>query len=289
MKKKTPREAAEEESLFTTQNREKKALVSLGGTAVTESGKLTKSNYFRFLGHNLDDYSDIEMTPAQAKKIHSHLSKLSTGSTAMVPLYCGGERCPFKDRCPLFKENIHPLGKQCLIEAQLLKEFTIRYFEEFDVNPQNWTEVGYINELAEIDIYLYRLKMLIARPENSELVIDQVVGITPNGDTPIVQKQLSPFMEQIEKLNGRKSRIIKLMVGDRQEKYKKEAALKIKIDEDPSSKQAAIRAKLENLQRAVLALEVEGIEQGTQREGDPKLKEEGVLTPEDIINAVDDD
>lgn len=288
-KKKTPREAAEEESLFTQENRQKKALVSMGGTAVTEGGKLTKSNYFRFLGHDLDDYSHIEMTPDQAKRIHAHLSKLSTGSTAMVPLYCGGDRCPFKDRCPLYREKIHPLGKQCLIEAQLLKEFTIRYFEEFDVNPQNWTEVGYINELAEIDIYLYRLKMLIARPENSELVIDQVVGITPHGDTPIIQKQLSPFMEQMDKLNSRKSRIIKLMVGDRQEKYKKEAALKMKIDEDPSSKQAAIRAKLENLQRAVLALEVEGLEKGAQHPGNEKPKEEGVLTPEDIINAVDDE
>lgn len=288
-KKKIARETAEEESLFTTENREKKALVTLGGTAVTEGGKLTKSNYFRFLGHDLDDYTNIEMSPTQAKKIHAHLSKLSTGSSAMVPLYCGGEKCPFKDRCPLYKEKIHPLGKQCLIEAQLLKEFTIRYFEEFDVNPQNWTEVGYINELAEIDIYLYRLKMLVARPENSELVIDQVVGITPNGDVPIVQKQLSPFMEQMEKLNNRKSKIIKLMVGDRQEKYKKEAALKMKIDEDPSSKQASIRAKLESLQRAMLALEGEELTKGVQHKPGEKPKEEGVLTPEDIIDAVNDE
>lgn len=277
------REAAEKESLFTTQNREKKSLVSLGGVAETESGKLTKSNYFRFLGHNLDDYSNIQMTQEEAHSIHAHLSKLSTGSTAMVPLYCAGPRCPFKDRCPLYKINKHPLGKQCLIENQLLKEFTVRYFEEFDIDPQNWTEVGYVNELAEIDIYLYRLKTLLARPENAELVIEQVVSISPGDQTPIIQKQLSPYMEQMDKLNARKSRIIKLMVGDRQEKYKKEAALKMKLDVDPSSRQAAIKAKLDGLQRALNALP----EPTTEDNDAQPAKKEGALSPQDVIDSED--
>ena len=48
---------------------------------------------------------------------------------------------------------------------------------------------------------------------------------------------------------NRRSKIIKLMVGDRQEKYKKEAALKVKLDSDPSSMQANMRATLEGLKR----------------------------------------
>jgi hypothetical protein len=268
----TIREDVELESLYTTENRERKKSVSLGGVAETVSGKLTKSNYFRFLGHDLDDYSNIQFTKEEAQKIHHHLAKLSTGSTAVVPLYCGGDICPFRDRCPLYTMEKHPLGKLCPIENHLLKEYTIRYFEEFDIDPQNWTEVGYVNELAEIDIYLTRLKYILARPVNSELIIDQVVGFSGQEQIPVIQKQLSPYMDQMEKLNNRKSKIIKLMVGDRQEKYKKEAALKIAPVEDPSKRQAAMRAKLEALQRALDATPT------------PETK---VLTPEDLINQID--
>lgn len=263
------------------EQKERKELITLGGSAVTSSGKLAKSDFFRFIGHNLDTYDHIALTPEEAKRIHTHLQKLSTGSTAMIPMYCGGERCPFRDRCPLFQMGKHPLSKQCLIEVQLMKEWIMRYFEEYDVDPNNFTEIAYINELAEIEILLMRLNMNIARPENAELVIDQVVGVANDGETPLIQKQLSPFMEQRDKLLQRRSRIIKLMVGDRQEKYKKEAALKVRLEQDPSSKQAAIRAKLDALSR-----ELEDFRKKATK-GNTKAESDGELTPQDIIDAVD--
>lgn len=245
---KKDKEKIDHESRFTSENREPKELVSLGGTAVTSSGKLTRSNFFRFIGHNLDDYDDIQLSPQDARKIHTHLQKLSTGSTAMVPMYCGGPKCPFKDRCPLFAIKKHPLGKQCLIEVQLMKEWIVRYFEEYGVDPNNFTEVAYISELAEIEIHLMRLNMNLARAENSELIVDKIVGVSNDG-TPLVQKDVSPFMEMKDRLQARRSRIIKLMVGDRQEKYKKEAALRMKLEQDPSSKMSNMRAKLDDLTR----------------------------------------
>jgi hypothetical protein len=556
----------EDHSPYTAENREEKTLVSLGGTATTISGKLTRSNFFRFLGHNLDEYEDMQLSPSQARKIHHHLQKLSTGATAMVPMYCGGPRCPFRARCPLFEIGKHPLGKQChpkntriytsngykdiqdlnpetdkivsydnscglfkkrgrdfqiatreyegqiyriktasghffecthdhicvatwnvraldlfavylmqkgnfwrvgkaklfrhsggkrysglssraqqekcdkiwilglyetnteamlaeeyfsvtwdvgkacfldrpcykakkqeglykwvtqeqldehhrsmmkplchyagllrehgldieypfwdrsadyrhlggigrtfeiracnlfggymdmltfndgrfevsignkhlenrgvlepitlttyytaetvysldveqehtyvaggivthncLLEVQLIKEWIVRYFDEYSVDPNNFTEVGYISELAEIEILMMRINMNLSLPENSELVIDQVVAVGQDG-TPILQKNLSPFMELRDRLVARKSRVIKLMVGDRQEKYKKEAALKMKMDEDPSSQQAALRSKLEALSR-----ELESLSEGT-----------GGLSPQAVIDA----
>ena len=68
------------------------ALVTLSGTTISES-KLTKSNYFRFLQHNLDDYGNIQLSPQEAERVHRHLQKLSTGSTAMVPMWCKGPAC----------------------------------------------------------------------------------------------------------------------------------------------------------------------------------------------------
>ena len=268
------RKEIEDESTFTSENRERKDLVTLGGTARTLSGKLTKSNYFRFLQHDLNNYEDIELDPKEARKIHTHLQKLSTGATAMVPLYCAGSQCPFAHSCPLVEINKAPLGRQCILEVQLLKEWTLRYFEEYDVDPHNFTEIGYINELAEIEILLNRLNMNLARPENAELVIDQVAHISHDG-TPILQKQLSPFMEQKERLYNRRSKVVKLMVGDRQERYKKEAALKVKVDQDPSSQMAHMRSKLEALQRNL-----------TETAGNiSSTKREEKMTPQDLIDA----
>ncbi len=274
----------QEESRFLAKNREKKVEVTVGGTAFTESGTLSRSNYFRWIGHNLDEYDQIKMSPEQARKVDNHLRKLSTGSQALIPLFCGGPACPFAFQCPLQKMDKAPIAKQCLLEVQLLKEFIFRYFNEFDVDPNNFTEVGYVNELAEILILEMRLNMSLAKPENAELVIDQVANIASDG-TPIIQKQLSPYMEQKEKLATRRTRIVKLMVGDRQEKYKKEAALKVKLDTDPSSRMARMRSQLEKLQRRLNSLSTE-LTKG-RIPGDEK-QDAGFLSPEDIIASLEE-
>jgi hypothetical protein len=128
--------------------------------------------------------------------------------------------------------------------------------EEYEVDPASFTEVSYCNELSEIEVMLSRLNQQLGRPENADGTIDQMVGITHDG-TPLTQKQISPFVEQKEKLLNRKSKIIKLMVGDRQEKYKKEAALKVRETKDPSSRQAEARRKIESLQRNLNKIEQE--------------------------------
>jgi len=159
-----------------------------------------------------------------------------------------------------------------------MKEWIIRYFEEFDVDPDNFTEVGYVNELADLMIQEMRLNMLLAKPANQEMLIDQVMGVDRDGD-PIIQKQVSPYIEMKEKISNRRSKIIKLMVGDRQEKYKKEAALKVRLDDDPSSQMALMRSRLENLQRELNTASI------------PKQLEETskkvIMTPEDLIASED--
>lgn len=279
----TPEERAEieEEARKSAASRERKDLVSFGGLARTESGKLTKSNFFRFLNHDLDDYTDIEFTPQEARRVHTHLLKLSTGSSAMTPMYCGGDLCPFRDRCPLWKMGKAPVGKQCLIEVELMKQWITDYVNEFDVDPNNATEVAYVNELAELQVLEMRINMNLARPENSELITENTIGVDREGD-PITQKGLSPFLEAKERIANRRSKIIKLMVGDRQEKYKKEAALKVKLDDDPSSKMAAMRTKLEGLSRQLNTMESEI--RSEDQEGEP-TSSSGALSPEELMDS----
>lgn len=284
-KEKDPDNWEDLEEAGARESREKKALVTLGGDAVTEGGKLTKSKYFEFLANDLDDYSDLEFTPTQARKISQHLRTLSTGSSAMAPMYCAGPQCPFAERCPLQQMGKAPIGKQCLIEVQLMKQWIVNFFEEYDIDPQNFTEVAYANELAELMVYEMRLNMNLAKAENAELVYDQSVGVDREG-TPIIQKQISPFMEQKQRIADRKSKIIKLMVGDRQEKYKKEAALKVKLEDDPSTSMADMRARLENLKREMTKIEQQATQQLEAGEKSTP-KDAGILTPEDLIGTPD--
>jgi hypothetical protein len=157
-----------------------------------------------------------------------------------------------------------------------MKEWILRYFDEYQVDPSNFTEVAYINELAEIEILLMRLNMSLAKPENADLMMDQMVGLARDGENPIIQKVVSPYMELKDKLQNRRSRIIKLMVGDRQEKYKKEAALKIKEEKDPSSRQAQMRARLEALQR-----DLESKQKEAEKDSPPEKK----LSVQDLIDS----
>ena len=250
---------------------------SLSRTTVSEdTKKVDRDDFIQHLMHNLDDYDMVQVSPQEVERVQKHIRKLSTGSAAMVPLLCGGERCPFKTKCPLFAIGKHQEGLQCLLEVQLMKEWIMRYFDEYKVDPQNFTEVAYINELAEIEIHLMRLNMSLAKPENADLMIDQMIGIGRDGETPIIQKNISPYMELKDKLQNRRSRVIKLMVGHRQEKYKKEAALKIKEEKDPSSRQAMMRQKLESLQR-----DLENKQKELSGDNSPRK----TFSPQDIIDS----
>lgn len=257
-----------------------------------------RERYFNYIKTNLDDYAAVTFTAEEKIKVEKHLRKLSTGASAMIPLYCAGPACPFASRCVYQQMGKAPIGKACLIEVQLLQHWTITYMEEYQVDPDSFTEVGYCNELSEIEVMLYRLNMLLSRPENADGTIDQTMAIGNDG-TPVIQKIISPWMEQKEKLLNRRSRVIKLMVGDRQEKYKKEAALKIRESKDPSSRMADVRRQIELLQRNLTTIEKDGIASaqkallpaGTEDndvvftpEKTDKIKElEAILTPDQLI------
>ena len=157
----------------------------------------------------------------------------------------------------------------------MLKQFILEYIEDYQVDPDNFTELSFCNQLAEIEIYLWRLNNNLAKPENAELIVEQPMGTDRDGN-PILQKQVSPFFEMKEKLLARQSKIIKLMVGDRQERYKKEAALRKQEEKDPSSVQAEVRRKIDELNRRLDGVEIV--------EKLPKS-----LSPGDIMMADDDD
>jgi hypothetical protein len=272
-------------------NKPKAALIKLDGTIIKTDGSSVKSNFFKFLELNPNDYSDISFTPEEARKISTHLSHLSTGSSAAIPIICGGAKvCPFSFNCPFVEANKVPLGRPCLIEVNLLNEWTRLYAFEYNIDENSFTELQVIRELAEIELMLWRLNENISKPENAELIQDVVVGVDKQGNI-LTKKETTAFFDAKERLNNRKSRLVKLMVGDRQEKYKKEAALKTKSSQDPSSSAADLRSKLQRLLEQAETTtkqlrEQSGIIEGTVVEKVDSVEEQ-TLSPDDLISNDD--
>lgn len=282
---------------------EEKTLVKVDQALVDHQLKSEKatSGLFHFLGIHRDNYSHLSFTPEEARSIRSHLSHLVTGATAAIPLVCGGEKlCPFKESCPFIRadrarvkagvggKKLTPVGLQCLVEVELLSKWTFFYIDEYEIDETSFTEVQMVRELAEIELMLWRLNNNLAKPENAELVQEVNVGIDKEGNA-LTRQEVNAFITAKETLNNRKSKIVKLMVGDRQEKYKREAALKLKNDGDPSTTAATLRNQMDLLVRQTQKLNLD-LKQIEGKVIDVEV-EDKPLTPEDLIDddIIDDD
>ena len=298
------------------------ALVKLNGTLIKKNGEEKPSNYFDFLQLNSDDYSDISFTPEEAARVKRHMQSQVTGSTSALPMICGGPACCFiADRCPYVRvdrerkkqkelqdalhdidvidkrfENtsetlkpVCPIGRGCLVEIDLINEWTALFINEYEINPSNFTEFQMVRELAEVELLLWRLNNNLAKPENAELVQETTVGIDKQGNV-LTRKEVSSIFEARERLQNRKSRLVKLMVGDRQEKYKREAALKQKQEGDPSVSAARLRASIDRLTNQAKLLEVKASKldgEAIEVSSTDNSPENDTLTPDDIINSND--
>lgn len=228
-----------------------------------------------------DDYTDLEFTDRDLEIIRKRMTHLSTGATAAIPLICGGGTiCPFSQGCPFVQIGKPPLGRQCLVEVSLLNEWRRKYILEYDIDPDSMTELAFVNELAECELLLYRINKNLAKVEHGQLVIENAVGMDRDGNT-ITRIEVSSLFDAKERITKRRANTIKLMVGDRQEKYKREAALRIREDKDPSSSAAELKRELTKLMNEAKDL--------SRRELPPATEPEEPLTPEDLIAQGDDE
>lgn len=287
-----------------------------GGSIIkrdTDDKVSLKSQFFKFLDIDLDRYKEVEYTQDEARFIKQRMQHLSTGSAAALPLICKGPQCPFARKCPFIAideqrqeewEKVQregdvqfaeppvlqtPIGKHCLVEINLLNQWTRLYVFEFDVAEESFVDLSMCRELAEIEVMLWRINNGLGKDENVELVQETTVGTDREGN-PLTKKELNTLVEARERMVNRKSKLIKLMVGDRQEKYKREAALKTKDDADPSTSAAQLRNKLQRIlkeaQVQVLQLqEKEGNIIDVPVESDTPVNE--IVTPESLIEATD--
>jgi hypothetical protein len=274
--------------------------IRLDGTLIRSDGSETTSDYFQWLDLPLAQYSQ-EFTPAEVQRIRMSLTNLKTGSSAALPLTCGGRSiCPFASKCifvktDLEREAIHgpgnyeavtPVGLDCQIEVLLMNEWTRAYVQEFEIPPSSKAKLDLVRELVECEILLWRLHNNLSKPENAELVQEVTVGVNQQGEA-LTRQETSAFFDARERLQTRKTRLIKLMVGDPQEEYKRQAALRVRDEGDTAGSSAALKNKLLRLKRetdrALLRLQ-EASGDILDVQASPPSPEDAPLTPEELIS-----
>lgn len=210
--------------------------------ALTISGPVTQTA----LKAQMEIQTDVSVTYTEEElaKVRKRLTNLRTGSTAALPLTCHGQACPFSQQCIFFELDKHQLNKPCLIEINLLNEWRSLYVDEYDIDPTKLSQITLINELAEIELMLWRLNNNLAKAEHADLTVVNDIGMDTEGNV-LSRREVSSFFEARERLLNRKSRVIRSMVGDRENKYKERAALKQADSGDPSSKTADLRSHVE--------------------------------------------
>ena len=232
-------------------------------------GTIEKTKMFDILELPLDDYSDLEFTETEIKRLRMHIMKMRTGVQAMAPLLCAGPvKCIFRERCPLVDKSIKtedgnidyhnqnvklfPLARQCIIERDFMEFKRRQYIEEYDVDITSPTDMAMVNKLAELDLYEYRTTLILAHGDRDGDGQDLLKKQTVSGDkkgNPLKKTEIHPVWELKEKIHKMRLEILEAMVGTRKEQYKRAAALKNSDNQDPASVAAELREKLEQLQR----------------------------------------
>jgi hypothetical protein len=280
---------------------EEKSLVKV--TSLIKSA-ISKPTYSRSI--SLEDYEGMLITEEESLRIEKHMGNLVTGASAVIPLRCpGGLACPFSLQCPYYQTDLRrqkeasllsdeldeklkvpvlsqplltPKGLACLVEVRLLDEWTSLYIDEYDIQESSFTDFQMVRELAETELMMWRINNNMSKPEHAEFVQEVVVGIDKQGNV-LTRMEVDALYEVKERLQRRKSQLIKLMVGDRQEKYKREAALKQRSEEDPSVSAAQLRAQID---RAIYSMKSQ---QQLKENNAIEVTSVDILSPEDIIGG----
>jgi hypothetical protein len=207
-------------------------LLYLDGREVVD-GKIQKTDFFKFLGMDLTDYSDIELTPEEALKFKNHVVRTTYGLSAAIPLICSGERCMNKI-CPFHVSKKYPLARPCLLETRMVQYLTKSYMEDLEVSPESLTEMIQVNMLVELDILDHRANLGLSGSHDGEAPTLLKTTMVPHGEELVEAVNVHPLLEVKEKTYRHRTKLLESLAATRRERYKRAAALKQADDTDAS-------------------------------------------------------
>jgi hypothetical protein len=176
-----------------------------------------------------------KLPEAKVRKIRNRINAYKTGVYASAPVVCyGPAKCPFINKCPipdinqegeldLGEDYLYPVGRECIMEREIVKSKTLEYLHYLNVDPSNPVEMSIVNELALIELYKNRCVLVLSqgdkRGQGRDFLMVDVVGFNENGDRAETTK-LHPVTEMIDKLERRRERWLERLMETRDSKAK---------------------------------------------------------------------
>lgn len=183
---------------------------------------------------NYDSYL-AKLPKEKVLKIRNRINAYKTGVYASAPIVCyGPAKCPFISKCPIpgrtesgeldiGEDYLYPMGRECLMEREIVKHKTLEYLQYLNVDPSNPVEMSIVNELALIELYKNRCHLVLSQGDKKgqgrDFMMTDVTGFNENGDKAETTK-LHPVTEMIEKLDRRKERWFERLMETRESKAK---------------------------------------------------------------------
>jgi hypothetical protein len=226
----------------------KAALLKLDGTQVDKLGVVTETDFFSFLQLPAEHYAnlEIEMTPEQALKFRNHIIRMKVGTSAIIPMVCGGPRCPVK-LCPFHETKTWPLASQCPLEATLITTWMKNYIDDLEIDIQSRTEMVLINKLVECDIIDYRANIALSTDEDAWKLLK--VDITDTGKATIENTNAHPILEIKERTQSTRQKVLESLIATRKERAKKIALAGAKSEGEHGQHWADLKSALKIISR----------------------------------------
>ena len=120
--------------------------------------------------------------------------------------------------CPYFKEDLHELGEDCLVEEQLVQYWTQKYIDELEIDYNSISEMMLVSRLVEIDILDLRMTNYLAINDQA-LMMEFIASVDPQGNV-LSNKGVSVALEVKEKLERQKLKILETLNNTREKKAK---------------------------------------------------------------------
>lgn len=203
------------------------SLVRADGIGMTSDNQLTRIDFIGKLKNKSNIYGDLAFTPDEVSEISKSYQNLSTGINSVLPMRCTGADCHFAADCVYQKMGKSPAGLGCIIEYDLLAWHTEKLMNQFEVEPDDHTELMLIQEVSEGYVLEMRLNRVLAEPQNSRLFME-VERIGKN-ETTITEEEHWAFrvkekiktrrMKLLESLNATRSSIRQVPEVEEQQTY----------------------------------------------------------------------
>jgi hypothetical protein len=203
----------------------KAALLKLDGTQTDLLGNVTETDFFKFLKLPSEHFANLEkeMSPEQALKFRNHIIRMKVGTSAIIPMLCGGSRCPVK-HCSFHAYKNWPISEPCPVEGNLVAVWTRNYVDDLEINPENRTELILVNQLVECDIIDYRANVALSCDEEAWTLLKVDVTTVADGVTNEVTNA-HPILEIKERTQSRRLKVLESLSATRKERIKRAASL----------------------------------------------------------------